>query len=244
MTLFEKIHFNAIRAARQFKRSQSELIEAIQQVDAKKVFRKVGHGTLFDYCRVELKLSESNSYVFIQVARKAIEIPELKRAIDAGEITVSQAKRIAPVITPHNKDVWLKRAATLSQRELEKEVVKVNPRLSFQPGIRPISENRSEFRAGMNPHVEENVRLLMDLFSQKMKAPCDYDELLAQMTEIAMNEIDPITKARRIEAKKKTLTHKVTKLDLDLESKSHKTPPFNRSHRSQERQKSTHAGCY
>jgi hypothetical protein len=41
-----------------------------------------------------LKLSESNSYQLISVARKSRVIPELKVAVNSGQISVAKANRI------------------------------------------------------------------------------------------------------------------------------------------------------
>ena len=56
-------------------------------------------------------------------------MPELKEAITQGEIPLSHAGRLTSIITPENKDKWLKSAKELSRKALETEIVKENPGL-------------------------------------------------------------------------------------------------------------------
>lgn len=93
MTLYESIHQRALRSARQFQKAESELICCIQQVEAKKVFLRFGCTSLFQYCQKHLRLSESSTYLFIRVARKALQIPEIQRAIQAGTLVVARNER-------------------------------------------------------------------------------------------------------------------------------------------------------
>ena len=67
---------------------------------------------------------ESHAYAFITVSRKAVEVPELKTAIASGTLNLSTAKRVVSVIERSNQKEWIRKASTLSQRNLEREVVR------------------------------------------------------------------------------------------------------------------------
>src|SRR5688572_10094609 len=99
---FMTIHERALECAGNFKRAESALIDIIQEIDSLKSFREKGFTSTFEYCVKFLKLSESNTYNFITVARKSVEVPELKAAIEKDLISVSKAKKIASVITESN----------------------------------------------------------------------------------------------------------------------------------------------
>src|SRR5687768_12143856 len=94
----QKIHDRALIASKLFHSSQKELIQIIQEIDQCKGYRDFGCPSLWVYCQEKLGLDESQSSSFITVARKAMEIPELKLAINNGEVQISKAKRIAAVI--------------------------------------------------------------------------------------------------------------------------------------------------
>src|SRR5690349_16700695 len=92
------LHEKALFLAKELKRTESDLIDILQKIDAQKLFRKMGFPSLFEYVCRGLRLSESVSYALISVSRKATEVPELKAALQQGEISVSQVKRMTSVI--------------------------------------------------------------------------------------------------------------------------------------------------
>jgi hypothetical protein len=54
------------------------------------------------------------------VSRKVKKIPALQTAIQNGELSVSKARKITPVIAQGNQEEWVLKAQTLSYRKLEK----------------------------------------------------------------------------------------------------------------------------
>jgi hypothetical protein len=84
-----------------------------QEIDECRAYRELGFKSLFEYATQGLGLSESVSYNFITIARKSKEVPKLQEMIRKQEITVSNARAIAPVLTFENQDKWLPSAAVL-----------------------------------------------------------------------------------------------------------------------------------
>jgi len=122
---FQVLHEEAKRTAQRFKRAEADLLEILQKIEEKKVFLHYGHTSLFQYAVEELDLTEHIALNFIKVARKAREIPELKKEIQKGNLSVSKARKITSVIKKENFPVWLEKLKTLPQKELEKEVAKM-----------------------------------------------------------------------------------------------------------------------
>jgi hypothetical protein len=204
MTAFLKsIHDNALAVAQNYKRSESELLEALIKVLEHKVYFHLGYTSLFDYSVKELKLSEGTAYHFIGVAKKSKEVPEIKQAIDDGKITLSNARRIVSVITPENKDLWIEKAANLKQRDLEFEIVKVNPKEFKKEIIKPISENRLELKVAINLDLETKLKKIQNILSQKNKKPCSIEEAIDYLSSYFLNQNDPVKKAERILSKQK-----------------------------------------
>jgi hypothetical protein len=78
---FREIHERALSLAKQFKKVQAELLDIIQEIDSRKIFRNLGYNSLWDYCLTGLCLSESDADCFIRISRKSQSVPELKEAI-------------------------------------------------------------------------------------------------------------------------------------------------------------------
>ena len=124
MNIHLSLHERALDLVRRYKQVESELLECLQEIERKKIYIKFGYKSLFEYAVKALSLPEGTAYNFINISRKAKEIPELKLAIQNGEFTVSKARKISSVITPENKNYWISLAKELPQHALEREINK------------------------------------------------------------------------------------------------------------------------
>jgi hypothetical protein len=97
--LIPELHLKAVEAAKHYQASEVSLLQILEQIDREKVYLVMGYNSLFIYCVEALKLSKSQSYSFMTVCRKSKEVPELKKEIESGGLTLSKARRIVPVLT-------------------------------------------------------------------------------------------------------------------------------------------------
>jgi hypothetical protein len=196
------IHQNAVRVSQKYLRCESELIQVIQDVDQNKIFYKLRYSSLFDYAQRELKLSPDVALNFIAVARKAIQVPELKLAIDEGSLTVSKARKITPVLTSTNKTHWLELAKTSTQKTIEKEVARVMPQSAVKEQAKYISDERLKVTLGLS---EKNFKMLkrsQDIESKKARRPLTLEETLEKLLEAHHEKNEPVMRAQRIESQR------------------------------------------
>ena len=156
-----------------------------------------GYPSLFKYCVEALSLTEAHSYALIGVARKSREVPELKTLIDEGKLHVSNARRIVSAITPENKSTWLEKATTLSQRNLEREVVKENPQALPKERIRPLTESRSVLTLSISSELEVKLRRVMDLLAQKTSKAPTMEQALEAAMDTYLDKHDPLRRAKK-----------------------------------------------
>jgi hypothetical protein len=182
------------------------------------VYRQLGYGSLFAYTTQELKPSEAVAYMFIQVARKAKEIPELKEAINQGEITISKAQRVASVLTPENQNELLAMARTLPKRELEKEVAKLNPLAVVPEKARYVTEERLELKLGISEEVMKKLRRVQDLLATKKRRVVNLEVALSAMAEEYLEKHDPLEKAKRTTMRQKNQPEAPTPLSIQGEA--------------------------
>jgi len=107
--IFEQVHQRAMDISACYKKSESELMDVFAQIERHKVYFHYDCSSLFQYGLKVLGLSESVIYNLIAVMRKSREVPELRAAVGSGSITLSNARKIAPVLTKDNQDEWLKK---------------------------------------------------------------------------------------------------------------------------------------
>ena len=102
-----RLHKKALLVAKNYKQAEIELIEILELVEKARLFYKMGYSSLFTYATQASGLSNEISYIYIRVARKTQEVPELKKEIAAGAISVSKARKICSVLTKENQRHWL-----------------------------------------------------------------------------------------------------------------------------------------
>ncbi len=201
MSLLQQIHQRALELSTRYKKAEAELLEILDQVDRHRVYLEQGHSSLFLYAVRGLGLSEGVAYNLITVARKARAVPEIKSMIAEGSLTLSNARRITPVLTPQNKKEWLEKAATLSQRQLEKEVAKVRPQSATQESASYVSETRVKLEVGLFEKDMLALRRVQDLLSQTRGRAVSLEETLVAMTGEYLKRFDPVRRAKRQIAK-------------------------------------------
>src|SRR4051794_31056093 len=105
-----ELHEQALHAAKKFFQAEASLLDILQKIESTRAYRQFDHTSLFSYAVGMLKLSESTALNFINVARKSVEVPALKQEIEAGNLSVSKARKIVPVLTSENQAEWIEKA--------------------------------------------------------------------------------------------------------------------------------------
>ena len=208
LNLSDKIHVRALELSQNYRILEAELIEVLQAADRHRVYIQKGQSSLFQYVVKVLGLSESVAYNLITVSRKAREVPELKSAIQSGAVTLSNARKITPILTSANKTEWLQKAATLSNRELEKEMVKAYPKSATPERVSYVTESRLRLDIGLPESEMLKLRKVQDLLSQTKRRSLSLEEVLIELSNEYLNRNDPVVKAKRILVSAKLVTKK------------------------------------
>ena len=186
----DSLHVLALSCVKNYKKSESNLIDVLCRIDKSRMYLSYGVPSLFAYCVKCLGLSESETSRFIQVTRKSFEVPELKKTISDGVLTVSKASRISSVITSSTQEEWIGKASTLTHRELEKEVVKVNPRAAQPESIRVITPEVIQILLNVSLRVEEKFKRSKEVLRTK-----SLEDTLEKMADLVLQLKDPVQKA-------------------------------------------------
>lgn len=194
---FREIDQQVRQAVKKLKIAESEVIHALQKVDQSRSYRWAGYNSLFQYCVQSLGLTENQAYNFIAVARKANECPQLQSAIDAGEITVSKARKITPVIEKGNQELWLNHARQLSTRELERQVACHNPKAQKPESLRFINDHELELNVTLNEDIVKKLKRVQTLLCQKQKAAIGLSQCIEVLALEYLAKNDPVEKAKR-----------------------------------------------
>lgn len=190
------LHQTALRLSRKHRELEARLCECLRKIDQTKLFKKLGHPSLFVYATCELGLTEAIAYAFISVARKSNEIPELKAAVESKALTVAKASRLVSALTAKNADEIIAFAQSHSARELEAELVRRYPERRRPDRVRPVDADTVELRARLPKSANQKLERVRALLAQKGKCTDLATALEAALDEY-LNRHDPIEKAKR-----------------------------------------------
>lgn len=122
------------------RRVEADLVAHLAEVDARRLYARFAHPSMFAYCTEALHLSEAAAYLRIAAARASREHPVLLDMLRDGRLHLTAISLLAPHLTPDNRDAVLARATHKSKRQVEELVAKVSPRPDSPSLIRRLPE--------------------------------------------------------------------------------------------------------
>lgn len=130
----------------------TDTLRYLREVEGRQIHLKRGYPSLFEFCRGELRLSETQTQTRLQAMRLLKDVPEIAPKLDTGEISLSVAAKAQGCIQ-REKIVEKKEFAALfvgaSVREAEKKIATLFPERPRPERAKPVSGQltRLEFHA-------------------------------------------------------------------------------------------------
>jgi hypothetical protein len=119
-------------------------------------------------------------------------------------ILLYESSRITSVINKENQDRWISCAKTSTQKEIEREVVRVSPQAAVKERIRYVTHERLEFKVGISEQLHTKLKRAQDLVCQSKGKPATFEDVLEAALENFLEHKDPVRKAERVMKKKST----------------------------------------
>lgn len=197
----QNIHDQAVDICKRLERCEIQLLQTLQIIDHKKVFKYFGYPSLFKYTVEALSLSEPVAYSYISVARAAKQFPVLGLAVKSGELSVYKASRLIRVLDESNSVKMVSAAKKMKTREIEKLVASHLPKTKKKDVVRLESSESSRVSISVSRDILAKVDRVKDL-NPKLK---NFEDVLRVLLEDYLKRKDPVERAQRN-------AHKVTKL--------------------------------
>ncbi len=176
---------------------EAKLLTKLMEMKRLNAFAVLNYSGIFDYCERRLRFSRAQSYYYKSVAEKSEEVPALVEAINQGQLSLSEARRIAPIVTEENTPEWVAKAKELSQAKLEEAVAEINPKSRPRDKIKPIAKDTFEIKTSGNHQTKEDLTVIQDMLSQKRQKHASLRDAIAWAASVARDKIDPERKAQR-----------------------------------------------
>jgi hypothetical protein len=196
------LHAQAVQKITNIRKNRVHLIQILQDLDSLEGHLDFECPSLWQYCLKHLDLDDHETGTLINVARKAVEIPELKAAIEQGKIQLSKARRIVPVLNKENQAEWLSKAQSLTKKALEREVAAASPKHATVESAKYVSRERIQFQCGLDHEVHHKFLRVQDLVSQSHRNHADREETLKELIRFYLEHKDPLLKAERAQKRK------------------------------------------
>jgi hypothetical protein len=154
-------------------------------------------------------LSEAQAFYFKSVAEASMKAPQLKEAVQSGELSLSLARRIAPVITQENQAHWIDLAKNLPQKTLERDVQASNPNaVKPKEKLKTVDKKLSHLSVLVSQDTDSDLKNLQNLLSQKTGRAATLKDVIEWAVKTTKEKYSPEEKAKRNEKRKK-VTQKV-----------------------------------
>ena len=127
MSTARELTNHLVRLLREEQGAMADFLLALADFDRKKLWRELGHTSLFYYLHRELRLSKGAAQNRKTAAELIQAFPEVEAALRAGELCLSTVNELARVLTPENRAQVLPRFFGLSRREAEAVAASLRP---------------------------------------------------------------------------------------------------------------------
>jgi hypothetical protein len=124
--------------ARRERGATAELVAHLVELDARKLYRAEGHGSLFRYCTDALKLSEHAAYARIEAGRIARTFPVVLDRLADGSLNLTTLGLLGPHLRPENHVEVLDQAAGRSKRDVQMLVARLAPQPDVAASVRKL----------------------------------------------------------------------------------------------------------
>lgn len=132
--LIAEIH----QLAERERHATADVIAALMELDARKLYRGEGYSSLFTYCTGVLHFSEHATYSRIEAARAARRFPVILDLLRDGSLTLTAVNLLAAQLTGENHVAVLAAARHKSKRDVELLVATLRPRPDVPSSVRKL----------------------------------------------------------------------------------------------------------
>jgi hypothetical protein len=124
--------------AQRDRRNLGALLGLLGECEARRLYRDEGYHSLFEFCMRVLKYDENGAFRLVTASRVGRQFPAAIAHIAEGQLTLTAAVTLAPVLTADNHADLFRNASGKSRRELESMAVELNPLLAKPDIAKPV----------------------------------------------------------------------------------------------------------
>ena len=200
-----ELHRQTVELAKKEQQTTIELLHHLYEVERRKLHAQKGYASLWEYVQKALSYSETQTSERISAMRCMFRAPEVKKALETGKLTLTQAalaerhlrgeeRSQEKKILPKDVSALVSQIEGLSKRETEKVLLSESPSPKLpSERIRPLTPELNEVKFT----ISEETHPAMERF-WALTGRCSVSELLSTCLEFYLDQKDP---QRKLEMK-------------------------------------------
>ena len=158
------------RAVERERYATVELIAALIELDARRLYLGQGCSSLFTYCTQVLHLSEHAAFGRIRAARLAARFPITLNLLADGALNLTIVCLLAPHLTEANHEELLEAGRHKSKRDIEHLVARLAPKPDVKPMVRKLPEREQPAGEATTTPTSTPTRVTSTTTSETMAA--------------------------------------------------------------------------
>lgn len=180
----------------------TEILQYLREVERRQIYAKRGYSSLFEFTTKFLGYSEGAAARRISAMRLLKDIPEIERKIMTGELNLTSLAKVQSFLKaekkPSNefKREVLARVESKSTREVERELLKLNPEHVPQERVRPLTETTTEIRIVVDQQLKADLDEIRSLWSH-LNPSMNYAQVIKKMAQKILQEKSKTPKTRK-----------------------------------------------
>ena len=199
------------KTAVQFERdSTTTVIRHFREISDRRLFLPA-YTSMFEMLRREYLYCAGSAQIRLNAMYLIRDLPAVEAKIESGELSLSVAASVQSFLKlekknsrPYSENAKIELVETCigkSVIEADREFARRNPEIEKRESVRHTSEDRVRVSHSLSVEVEEKLQRIKEIWSH-VDPNMSREQLLNRMAEIVLNQVDPVRKAKRIEAKK------------------------------------------
>ncbi len=168
-------------------------LEGLASIEERALHLELGYPNMFELCRLEFGLSEGCIYRRLQVARKIRPYPEVLCALASGQINLTLASMLCPLLGRHDWCELLKRVQGSSKRAAQKALRDLDQSAVTQEKptrVQYLGREQYSYRLKISAPLHHQFERLKELLSHQIPDG-DIQEILALLARYYLQKEDP-----------------------------------------------------
>src|SRR5688500_18527121 len=124
--------------------ASADFVEALAELDARKLYLGLGFTSVYSYCAARLHLTDGSAYRRIEAARASRRFPAVLAMLKDGSLSLATAALVSCKLTTSNADQLLKQVSFKSKRDVELVLARLNPQPPVASVVRKLPEPRMQ----------------------------------------------------------------------------------------------------